>query len=157
MFTLLQHICTPLVVCAVRISQSVIFCVVVCGSLFVLLTLSYIKNILSARQHYKIQLNLLFQYKEDIIIISSIQLNKCSLTQYNCHIVCSCNDMIPVSGIYSILSFMCIFCRSLFVLLSFFIWSLCCLFFFDIRILITPLVSPNSFYQGSRTQQFIIT
>ena len=32
-------------------------------------------------------------------------------------------------------------CRSLFVLLSFFFWPLCCLFFFNIRILITPLVS----------------
>jgi hypothetical protein len=28
--------------------------------------------------------------------------------------------------------------------LSFFFWPLCCLFFFDIRILITPLVSSNS-------------
>ena len=27
--------------------------------------------------------------------------------------------------------------------LSFFFWSLCCLFFFDIRIMITPLVSSN--------------
>ena len=35
------------------------------------------------------------------------------------------------------------FCRSLFVLLYFFVWPLCCLFFFDIRILITPLVSSN--------------
>ena len=33
------------------------------------------------------------------------------------------------------------FCRSLFVLLFFF---LCCPFFFDIRILIAPLVSSNS-------------
>ena len=32
------------------------------------------------------------------------------------------------------------FCRSLFVLLYFFFWPLCCLFFFDIRILITPLI-----------------
>ena len=32
------------------------------------------------------------------------------------------------------------FCRSLFVLLYFFFWQLCCLFFFDIRILIAPLV-----------------
>ena len=32
---------------------------------------------------------------------------------------------------------MCIFCRSLFVLLYFVFWSLCCLFFFDLRILIT--------------------
>jgi hypothetical protein len=36
------------------------------------------------------------------------------------------------------------FSRSLFVLLHFFFWSLCCLFVFDIRILITPLVSSNS-------------
>jgi hypothetical protein len=49
-------------------------------------------------------------------------------------------------------SFMCMFCRSLFVILYFFFWSLCCLFFFDMRILITPLVSSNSCYnciQGS--------
>jgi hypothetical protein len=32
---------------------------------------------------------------------------------------------------------MCMFCRSLFVLLYLFFWPLCCLFFFDIRILIT--------------------
>ena len=36
------------------------------------------------------------------------------------------------------------FCRSLFVLLYFFFWPLYCLFFFDIRILIIPLVSSNS-------------
>jgi hypothetical protein len=45
------------------------------------------------------------------------------------------------------------FCRSLFVLLSSLFWSLCCLFFFDLQILITfgifrlffyyPLVFPN--------------
>jgi hypothetical protein len=45
---------------------------------------------------------------------------------------------------YSIFSFMCMFCRSLFVLLSFFLWLLCCLFFFDLRILITSLISSNS-------------
>ena len=39
---------------------------------------------------------------------------------------------------YSIFSFMCMFCRSLFVLLYFFCWQLCCLFF-DLRILITLL------------------
>jgi hypothetical protein len=39
---------------------------------------------------------------------------------------------------------MCLFCRSLFVLLYFFFWSLCCLIFFGIRILFTPLVSSNS-------------
>jgi hypothetical protein len=44
-------------------------------------------------------------------------------------------------GLY--LSFMCMLCRSLFVLLSFFFWPLCCLFFYDIhvQILITSLVS----------------
>jgi hypothetical protein len=31
-------------------------------------------------------------------------------------------------------------------LLSFFFWLLCCLFFFDLRILITPFVSSNSSY-----------
>ena len=45
---------------------------------------------------------------------------------------------------YAIFSFICMFCRSLFVLLYFFFWPLCCLFFFDIRILIAPLVSSNS-------------
>ena len=46
---------------------------------------------------------------------------------------------------------------------TFFFWPLCCLFFFDIRILITPLVSSNSFYLSNNfhnvstmhVQQFI--
>jgi len=43
------------------------------------------------------------------------------------------------------LVFCVMFCRSLFVHLYFFLsWPLCCLLFFDIRILITPLVSSNS-------------
>jgi hypothetical protein len=46
--------------------------------------------------------------------------------------------------ILMILSYMCMLCRSLFVLLSFFTWPLCCLSFFNLRILITPLVSSNS-------------
>jgi len=33
------------------------------------------------------------------------------------------------------------FCRSLFALLYFFFWPLCCLFFFDLQILITHLLS----------------
>jgi hypothetical protein len=45
---------------------------------------------------------------------------------------------------YSVFSFICMFCRSLFVLLYFFFWPLCCRFFFDICILIAPLVSSNS-------------
>jgi hypothetical protein len=39
--------------------------------------------------------------------------------------ICSC---------YSIFSFICMFCRSLFVLLYIYFWSLCCLFF-DIHLL----------------------
>ena len=39
---------------------------------------------------------------------------------------------------------MCMFCRSFVVLLYLFFWPLCCLFFSDIRVLITPLVSSNS-------------
>ena len=45
---------------------------------------------------------------------------------------------------YLIFSFIWMFCRSLFVLLYCVCWSLHCLFFSDIRILITPVVSSNS-------------
>jgi hypothetical protein len=38
-------------------------------------------------------------------------------------------------------SVICMLCRSLFALMYFFSWPLCCLFSFDIRILIAPLVS----------------
>ena len=48
---------------------------------------------------------------------------------------------------------MCIFCRSLFVLLYFFFWPLCCLFFFDIWILMTPFASSNSSYHMSVLQR----
>ena len=51
---------------------------------------------------------------------------------------------------YSIFRFMCMFCRSLFVLLPLFFWPLCCLFFFDVRILITSLISSNSSYRSSK-------
>jgi hypothetical protein len=37
-----------------------------------------------------------------------------------------------------------VFCRSLFVLLFFFAWPLCCLSFYDLQILINPLVSSDS-------------
>ena len=40
--------------------------------------------------------------------------------------------------------FVLLFSRSLFVLLCFFFWPLCYLFFFDILIMITHLVSSNS-------------
>ena len=45
---------------------------------------------------------------------------------------------------YWIFSFICMFCKSLFVVLYVFFQPLCCLFFFDIRILNAPLVSSNS-------------
>ena len=82
---------------------------------------------------------------------------------------------------YSIFSFMCVFCRSLFVLLHFFLltivlsvlllytdsdcscgifklffWPLCCLSFFDIRILITPVVS-SSFSLNATVESFFST
>ena len=44
-----------------------------------------------------------------------------------------------VGSCYSIFSFLCMFCRSLCVMLSVFFWLLCCLFLFDLRILITSL------------------
>ena len=53
-----------------------------------------------------------------------------------------CRTCIYPGFLVGLVSFMCMFCRSLFVLLS--LWPLCCLFFFDIRILITHLVSLNS-------------
>ena len=43
------------------------------------------------------------------------------------------------------LVFCVMFCRSLFVLLSFFCWSLYCLFFFDIRLLISLISSLFSY------------
>jgi hypothetical protein len=51
---------------------------------------------------------------------------------------------------------MCMFCRSLFALLSFFFLSLCCLFFFCIRILITPLVSSNCSYLPGAPELFCV-
>ena len=41
------------------------------------------------------------------------------------------------------------------MLLSFFFWPLCCLFFFDSRIPITPLVSSNSSYNDSVKKHII--
>ena len=44
--------------------------------------------------------------------------------------------------------FCAMFYRSLFVLLSFFFWPLCCLSFFDLRLLITPMASSNISYSS---------
>ena len=51
-------------------------------------------------------------------------------------------DLIGVRVVRSLVFYIMI-CRSLFVLLYFFFWPLCYLFFFDIRILIIPLVSSS--------------
>jgi hypothetical protein len=48
------------------------------------------------------------------------------------------------------LVFCVMFCRSLFILLSFSVWSLCCLSFFELRIMITPLVPSNSSHRNQR-------
>ena len=53
-------------------------------------------------------------------------------------------EFTPVFLGFVIFSFMCMFCILLFVLLSFFFWSLCCLSFFNLRILINPLVSASA-------------
>jgi hypothetical protein len=49
----------------------------------------------------------------------------------------------PLAQLLIVYSFMCMFGRSLFVLVYFFFWPLCCLFFFELGLLITPLVSSN--------------
>ena len=46
------------------------------------------------------------------------------------------------------LVFCVMFYRLLFVFLSFFVWPLCCLSFFDLRPLLTPLASWNSSYES---------
>jgi hypothetical protein len=54
------------------------------------------------------------------------------------HYMCTLTSVTAQFSIFSVM-----FCRSLFVLLSFFFGPLCCLSFFDFWILITPLVSPS--------------
>jgi hypothetical protein len=55
----------------------------------------------------------------------------------------------------SILSFCVVFCR-FFFLLSFFVWSLHCLTFFDLRLLVTTLESSNVFHRLTFYDQWII-
>jgi hypothetical protein len=52
------------------------------------------------------------------------------------------------------LVFYLMFCRSLFVLLPFFFWPLYCLSFFDLLLLITPLVSSNFFFLQKKPTTF---
>jgi hypothetical protein len=56
------------------------------------------------------------------------------------HSSCSVFSGVPVAGS---LVFCVLFCSSLFVLLSLFFWPLCCLFVFNLRLLITLLASSN--------------
>jgi len=53
----------------------------------------------------------------------------------------TCGDRVTRSLVLCVM-----FCRSLFVLLCFFFRPLCFLSFFDLPILITPLISSNSSY-----------
>ena len=69
------------------------------------------------------------------------------------------NAIISFSGacVVRSLVFCVLFCRSLFVLLSFFFWPLCCLSF-DLRFLITPVVSSCSFtnHNGKKADTLIV-
>jgi len=61
--------------------------------------------------------------------------------------VCSWVSITPAHRNNIFLVLMCMFCRSLFVLLSFFFWPMCCLSCFDLRILTTLFVSSNSSFE----------
>ena len=82
-------------------------------------------------------------------VFSGVRVTR-SLVLYVCFVV------VVVWEFYVRLTYWGFFCRSLFVLLYFFFWPLCCLFFFDIRILIAPLVSSNSSYSVWTTLYFMI-
>ena len=63
----------------------------------------------------------------------------------------ACLFLLQPRSYYSILSFVCMF-----VLLYLFLWPLCCLLFFDIRNLITPLVSAHRHERDSNTQLHVL-
>ena len=54
----------------------------------------------------------------------------------------------------SLVLYVCFVDHCLSFCIYFFIWPLCCLFFFDLRILITPLVSQDSSYQSLTPEVF---
>ena len=60
-----------------------------------------------------------------------------------------------ICGAWS-LAFCVVFCRSLCVLLYFFFWQLCCLFFIDMRILITSLWYRQPFLHSSMAIKTIV-
>ena len=66
----------------------------------------------------------------------------CLLKKYYAYSLCKMRVFSGVRVARSLV-FCVMFCRSLFVILTFFFWPVCCLFFSDLRNLSTPLVSSN--------------
>ena len=86
-----------------------------------------------------------FTYKQcGSLDTGCIHLHMCTLVHSQLFIWDSC---------YWIFSFICMFCRLFFAILYFFFWPLCCLSFFDVRLIITPLVSSNRSYHPPRPQR----
>jgi hypothetical protein len=108
LLTLPDHQCSPPILSRVRVTRSLVLCVMFCRSLFVF-----------SRVHVTRSLVLCVMFCRSLFVFSSVRVTR-SL------VLCV------------------MFCRSLFVFLTFFFWPLCCLTFFDLRNMITPLVSSNS-------------
>jgi hypothetical protein len=167
------HLSSPPGICEVCIPQSFILYAVLCKSLFVLLSfficpctlLSAFLQITAPEYHFgffilcliynfiswKInKLGFCFKcvFKGDL---RRVQLLDQELPTLPEHL-----GSLPIfSGVCvtrSLVLYVCFVDRCLY----FFFWPLCCLFFFDIRILITPLVSSNSSYKKEDTRCFII-
>jgi hypothetical protein len=85
-------------------------------------------------------------YPHKVIFLPMISQPFGFITFDEMHVIIETNNGHNVSSCYSIFSFMSMFCRSLFVLSCYFFRPLCCMFFFDIQLLITPLVSSHSSY-----------
>ena len=86
-----------------------------------------------------------FTYKQcGSLDTGCIHLHMCTLVHSQLFVWDSC---------YWIFSFICMFCRLFFAILYFFFWPLCCLSFFDVRLIITPLVSSNRSYHPPRPQR----
>jgi hypothetical protein len=120
LLTLLSHFSV-----LVRVAGSFVFCVVCCISLFVLLSFP------------------VWCLKQELTILST-----CSCIYFVVEATrCTWVHPSVFSGVRVTRSLvLCVmFCRSLFVLLFFFFWPLCCLSF-DLWILITPFVFSNYFY-----------
>jgi hypothetical protein len=104
----------------------------------------------------------LFQWQSESLIIMIIPKKKkrTSQTRLRTCIEKSAQSFIPKANATSLfwnwanadsnvlhrfhISIKVVFCKSLFVLLSFFFWLMYCLSFFDWRLLLVPLVSSNS-------------